>query len=189
MPILILALFSFIIFKKRFLLIVYAFLIIIGLVFLNLFLESIGFNDLHFLNKIIGLYKFGLSADLGSVSYRLEYWMDIYRLFDNPFRFLLGHVNGVSYNAGDGQYVAYVTSFGVPIFFIFIFSIFQIFSNFKYYKFKNSKGYKLFFIAFTLILVTNRYLDYWPNAIIIFLIINHLNLQKHEYWNNQSISI
>ena len=118
-----------------------------------------------------------------------DWEVDINRLFDNPFRFLFGHVNGVSYNAGDGQYVGYLTSFGVPIFFIFIFSIFQIILNFRNYKFTNSIGYKLFFIAFTLILITNRYLDYWPNPIIIFLIINHLNIEKHEYWNNKSISV
>lgn len=189
MPILILLLFSFSIFKKRFLFIIFTFLIIIGLFYLNLFLDTVGFNDLHFLNKIISLYQSGLLADTASVSYRLEYWLDINRLFDNPLKFLFGHVNRASYNAGDGQYVAYLTSFGVPIFFIFIFSFFRILSNFKNQNFINGKGYKLFFIAFTLILLTNRYLDYWPNAIIIFLIINHINLEKHEYWNNQSFSI
>ena len=115
MPILILSLFSFIIFNKRFLFIVLAFLMIIGFFYLTPFLDRIGFNDLHFLNKIFGLTQFGLSADMASVTYRLEYWIDINRLFDNPFRFLFGHVNGVTYNAGDGQYVGYLTSFGVPI--------------------------------------------------------------------------
>tara|TARA_A100001015_G_scaffold254677_1_gene295624 strand:- start:889 stop:2079 length:1191 start_codon:yes stop_codon:yes gene_type:complete len=189
MPILILLIFSFFIFKKKVFILISVLITTIGVFFLDLFLNYLGLQDLHFLAKIEGLYNYGLYADLGSVFYRLEYWKDVYKLFDNPLTFLFGHINGFSYNAGDGQYVAYLTSFGFPIFIIFIFSIFKIVYYFKNYNNETAYRFKLFFIAVLLILLTNRYLDYWPNAIIVFLTINHLSFLNHEYWNNKSISI
>ena len=186
MPIIILFIYSFYIFKKRTIVLMFSLILLIGLVFMDEFLESLGLNDLHFLLKIQGFIGDGFNSDSSNISVRLEYWKDVYKLFENPFVFLFGHVNGVSYNAGDGQYVAYLTSFGFPLFLFFIFSLFKIVYEFKFF---NGLRIKLFFVAFLLILITNRYLDYWPNAIIIFLLINHLNYKKHEYWNNKSISI
>jgi hypothetical protein len=191
MPILIMFILSFFLFKKRNILLILVFFTFVFMIYLNFILESLGLVDIHWFLKLQGLFEYGLSSsnESGSVSYRLEYFKDFYELFENPFVLLFGHVDGVSYNAGDGQYIAYATSFGIPLFFFFIFSLFKIFYEFKFFNFINGFRIKLFFVAFLLILVTNRYLDYWPNAIIIFLLINHLNYKKHEYWNNKSISI
>ncbi len=151
MPILIMVMLSFFIFRKRIIILTGSSLLLIGLVYMDLFLDYFGLVDLHFLIKLNTLFYDGLTSDIGSIFYRLEYWKDIYKLFENPFVFLFGHVDGVSYNAGDGQYIAYLTSFGFPLFLFFIFSVFKIVYEFKYFDFTNSLRFKSFFIAFLVI--------------------------------------
>ena len=173
MPILIMFVLSFFLFKKRhilFFLIIFTFLFY---TYFNYILESLGLQDIHWFLKLQALTEYGFSSsnNSGSVFYRLEYFKDIYKLFDNPFVFLFGHVNSVSYNGGDSQYISYLTSFGFPMFLFFIFSMFKIIYDIKFFV---TFRLKLFFSAFFLILITNRYLDYWPNAIIVFFIINYI---------------
>ena len=89
MPILIMFLLSFLLFKKKN---VFLFLLFFTFLFINYFnyiLESLGLNDIHWFLKLQGLFKYGLttSNSSGSVSYRLEYFKDLYKLFDNPFVF------------------------------------------------------------------------------------------------------
>tara|TARA_B110000879_G_scaffold103590_1_gene139809 strand:- start:9123 stop:10301 length:1179 start_codon:yes stop_codon:yes gene_type:complete len=191
MPILIMFILSFFLYKKRNILLILVSLILFFLIYPDFLLESFRLVDFHWFLKLQSLFEYGLSSsnESASVYYRLEYFKSFYELFENPFVLLFGHVDGVSYNAGDGQYIAYATSFGIPLFFFFLFSLFKIFYESKFFNLANGFRIKLFFVAFLLILVTNRYLDYWPNAIIIFLLINHLNYFKNEYRNNKSISI
>ena len=192
MPILIMFILSFFLYKKRNILLILVSFTFFFLIYLDFLLESLGLVDIHWFLKLQGLYEFGLSSsnESGSVSYRLEYFKDFYELFENPFVLLFGHVNGVSYNAGDGQYIAYVTSFGIPLFFFFLFSLFKIFYESKFFNLINGFRMKLFFVAFLLILVTNRFLDYWPNAIIIFFIINYIHQNKNNkiIFNNKTIT-
>ena len=191
MPILIMLFLSLFIFKKRNISLILAFFTFGFIYYLNPILEFVGLVDFHWFLKLESLFEFGINSSnpTGSVSVRLEYFKDLYKLFDNLLVFLFGHVNGFAYNGGDGQYIAYATSFGIPLFFLFLFSLSRIVYEFKPVTFTNSSRIKLFFLSFILILLTNRYLDYWPNAIIIFLLINHINYKKYEYWNNKSISI
>jgi len=192
MPIIIMFILSFFLFKKRIIFVVLVFFTFLFVSYFNFILEFLGLVDIHWFLKLQGLFDSGLSSSNSSASvfYRLEYFKDLYKLFDNPLVLLFGHVDGVSYNAGDGQYIAYATSFGIPLFFFFLFSLFKIFYESKFFNLINGIRIKLFFVAFLLILVTNRYLDYWPNAIIVFLIINYIHQIKNNkiIFNNKKIA-
>lgn len=136
--------------------------------------------NVHWNYKLEALIEFIKTLDYSntslSISTRIEFFEGVKLLNKDVMTFLTGGVNNTYYNFGDSQMITYVTSFGVPLFLIFVFYLGRL-----YIKAKNT-SLKYFIISFLLILITNRILDYWPIAIIIFISINRIN---YEHRNNK----
>ena len=132
----------------------------------------------HWKLKLEALLFFLNSSDtLGSsasILTRIDFLEDFFTLFENPKSFLIGNINNSFYNSGDSQYVTYATSFGVILFLIFLYYIIKLMRDSYKTKYFN------FFIALTLILVTNRILDYWPIPVLIYLTINRLYYERRN---------
>ncbi len=179
MPILIFLLISIFTFKKINIIASSIVIFTIYYFYIDQVLGFIGLTDLHFLNKFYSLIYitgnfdniYNLSA---SIYYRIDYFKEIFLLFDNVKTFLFGHVNNISYNAGDSQFVSYLTSFGFPLFFFFLFCIYSYHLKLKTLKSTKHITLNFFLISTLFILLTNRFLDYWPNAFIVFFILNYL---------------
>lgn len=132
----------------------------------------------HWKLKLESLLFFLNSSDtLGSsasILTRIDFLEDLFILFENPKSFFIGNINNSFYNSGDSQYVTYATSFGVLLFLIFLYYIVKLVRDSYKTKYFN------FFIALTLILVTNRILDYWPIPILIYLTINRFYYERRN---------
>lgn len=177
MPLLIFILVQFIKLPKKIIFLTLMILFFIGNQ-LNLFLEFL--PDEHWKYKLVSLIDFLQNFDISnsslSISTRIEFFEGIKLLNSDVLTFLFGNVNDTFYNSGDSQYVTYLTSFGIPLFLLFIFALGRLYIKAK------STSLKYFIISFLLILITNRILDYWPIAIIIFISINRV---QYEYRNNK----
>jgi len=132
----------------------------------------------HWKLKLESLLFFLNSSDtLGSsasILTRIDFLEDFFILFENPKGFFIGNINNSFYNSGDSQYVTYATSFGIILFLIFLYYIVKLVRDSYKTKYFN------FFIALTLILVTNRILDYWPIPILIYLTINRFYYERRN---------
>ena len=179
MPILLLIFIQFIKLNKT---IIFSILIIIA--FIGLQIDSIleFLPDEHWKYKLVKLIEFSRTLDYSntslSISTRIDFFNGIKLLGSDVFTFISGGVNNTYYNYGDSQIVTYITSFGVPLFLLFIFSLGKLYNRAK------GSSLKYFTIAFILILLTNRILDYWPISILIFVFINRVN---YEYRNNKQL--
>ena len=99
------------------------FLVLIILFFIgfqiNLFVDFL--PDEHWKFKLVSLIKFIKTSDLSnaslSISSRIEFFEGVKLLNSNTSTFVFGNVNDTYYNSGDSQYVTYITSFGVPLFY------------------------------------------------------------------------
>ena len=177
MPLLVFIIIQFIKLPKKIIFLTLTILFFIGSQ-LDLFFEFL--PDEHWKFKLVALVDFLKNSDVSntnlSISTRIEFFEGIKLLNSDVSTFLFGNVNDTFYNSGDSQYVTYLTSFGIPLFLLFIFALGKL-----YIKAKNT-SLKHFIIAFLLILLTNRILDYWPIAIIIFISINRIN---YDHRNNK----
>lgn len=177
MPILVFILLQFIKLNKKIIFLTLIILFFIGNQ-IDLFLEFL--PDEHYKFKIMALVEFLKTFDASnttlSISTRLEFFEGVRLLKSDVLMFFFGNVNDTFYNSGDSQYVTYLTSFGVPLFLLFILALFELYVKAR------TTSLKYFIIAFSLILFTNRILDYWPVPIIIFISINRLS---YEHRNNK----
>lgn len=177
MPLLVFILIQFIKLPKKIIFLTLMILFFIGSQ-LDLFFGFL--PDEHWKFKLVALVDFLKTFDVSntslSISTRIEFFEGIKLLNSDVLTFLFGNVNDTYYNSGDSQYATYITSFGVPFFLIFIFALGMLYVK------ASITSLKYFIIAFLLILFTNRILDYWPIAIIIFISINRVN---YEYRNNK----
>ena len=130
--------------------------------------------DAYWKYKLVKLIEFTKDLDVSnaskSISVRIDFFESVKLLFSDPYNFLFGGVNNTYYNFGDSQIVTYITSFGIPLFILFVISMCGL-----YYKSRNTK-LKYFVISFILILFTNRIIDYWPVPILIFLVFNRSDI-------------
>ena len=177
MPLLVFILIQFIKLPKK---IIFLTLIILFFIDSQLDLLFEFLPDEHWTFKLQALVDFLKTFDVSntslSISTRIEFFEGIKLLNSDVSTLLFGNVNDTFYNSGDSQYVTYLTSFGIPLFLIFIFALGKLYIRAKI------TSLKYFIIAFLLILITNRILDYWPIAIIIFISINRVN---YEHRNNK----
>ena len=178
MPILIFLFIVFLSLSKK--LKIFVFVLLGGLVyFLDEALEFL--PQYHWKMKLQALLNFFSNYDISetsaSIYTRLEFFNEVFLIFENPQTFLFGNINGTYYNSGDSMLVTYLTSFGVPIFTIFLIGIIKVLRD--SYKTK----YFYFFLACLLMMLTNRIFDYWPVSIIFFLTLNLLKREnEHSHY-------
>lgn len=178
MPILLFFLIQFIKLKK-----IYLFTILVSFFVLfskiEYFLEFL--PDAYWKYKLVKLIDFSKDLDVSnaskSISVRIDFFESFNLLFSDLYSILFGGVNNTYYNFGDSHIVTYITSFGIPLFILFVISMFGL-----YFKSRNTK-LKYFVISFILILFTNRILDYWPVPVLIFLVFNRSDI----YFKNNNL--
>jgi hypothetical protein len=180
MPILLFFLLQFIKLKKKYLFtILFSFFVLFSKI--EYFLEFL--PDAYWKYKLVKLIEFSKDLDVSnaskSISVRIDFFESVNFLFLDLYSFLFGGVNNTYYNFGDSQIVTYITSFGIPLFILFVISIFGL-----YFKSRNTK-LKYFVISLILILFTNRILDYWPVPVLIFLVFNRSDV----YSKNNNLKI
>jgi hypothetical protein len=178
MPILLFFLLQFIKLKKRY---IFTSLVLFFIIAskIEYFLEFL--PDAYWKYKLVKLIDFTKDLDVSnaskSISVRIDFFESVKLLFSDPYNFLFGGVNNTYYNFGDSQIVTYITSFGIPLFILFVILMFGL-----YYKSRNTK-LKYFVISFILILFTNRIIDYWPVPVLIFLVFNRSDI----YFKNNNL--
>jgi len=106
----------------------------------------------------------------GSVSARLEIHQLTYNaLRDEPWRLLVGHLQGQVYWPLDSQMLAYLGSFGIAMLLGFL-SIHLLWTHRAWTNARNDGGFSFVaLLLFSLIFLTNRILDYFPVASMYFL--------------------
>ncbi len=108
-----------------------------------------------------------------SVSQRIEMHERTFRgLAVDPLGLIIGHLKGLPYWPMDSQLLTYLGSFGAPFLILFL-SLHTYWMVCAWRKRRNDNGFTLFCLfIFGLIFMTNRVLDYFPVAIIYFIIIS-----------------
>jgi hypothetical protein len=132
----------------------------------------------HSLFKLFALYSL-FSAEAGgeslSVSGRLDYNLaGLKMLWEFPSAIIFGHPNFLPMYNGDGHFIAFLVTFGLPFFVCFIFV--NLYVSFKHLNSKDplkrfSAVIIFIYIAF---FATNRILDYWPAALVYLMAFSFL---------------
>lgn len=154
------------------------FLIFILLVAVIFLMTEISLPDVQpifqfLLHKLMGFADFlgfvDYETDAASVSVRLGVHERAAYIFNDQWvSMLLGHPYFISYDKNDSQILTYALSFGIPLMIIFM----LLNLRFLYLAFHmREKFYFVFFTSFFLIFATNRILDYFPIALIYFLMV------------------
>lgn len=108
-----------------------------------------------------------------SVSQRIEMHEQTFNGFAiDPLSLIVGHLKGLPYWPMDSQLLTYLGSFGVPFLILFL-SLHAYWMLCGWRRRESDDGFTLLSLCiFGLIFVTNRILDYFPVAIIYFIIIS-----------------
>ena len=115
-----------------------------------------------------------------SVSQRVEMHKQTFvEIAAAPFDLVWGHLGGLPYWPMDSQLLTYLGSFGIP--FVGIFLLLHIHWTVCAWRVRHiDKGFGLLSLSiFGLIFVANRIFDYYPTAIIYFLIVASV-LKRHS---------
>lgn len=110
-----------------------------------------------------------------SVSGRIEYTLGAIKLLkENPWSIIFGHPNMLPMYTGDGQWVSFIVTYGLPL------TIFFIYQNVKNVIFGLKSNDENLLIAshiiiyFSFFFITNRIIDYWPMAFLYFFATTYL---------------
>ena len=167
MPLLV---FTFIQFTKLNVKIIFLVLIILFFIGFQIDLFVDFLPDEHWKFKLVSSNEFIKTSDLSnaslSISSRIEFFEGVKLLNSNISTFVFGNVNDTYYNSGDSQYVTYITSFGVPLFLLFISSLIKLYINAK------SRSLKYFGLSLVLIFFTNKF--FFGNANNFYIYKNKL---------------
>ena len=154
-------------------------LLFLGLMTLLTLSASNFFPVTHILGKLDAVLTFlsnGDSSGSLSVSSRLNYYLDgLNLLFEFPSAILFGHPNGILFYSGDGLYIYYLVSFGLPVFFYFIVSNLVLFKKAIDSKNKINSFLGITLGIYLIYFSTNRILDYWPAAFPYLLALVYLS--------------
>jgi hypothetical protein len=99
------------------------------------------------------------------------------RTFDaiqvNPLSLIFGHLQGLPYWPMDSQFLTYLGSFGAPFLILFL-SLHLYWTIRAWRKRNNDNGFAVVsFFVFGFIFAINRILDYFPVAIIYFILVSN----------------
>ena len=151
------------------------------------FLYNDDFSQLVFIEHkikaagaLIGLVDYDVDSS-ASVSQRVAIHEQTFTaIAHDPFRLIYGHLEGKQYWPMDSQYLTYLGSFGVIMLAGFLMLNF-IWLRYSIYD-RNKNGIFNFFalLIFCLIFFTNRILDYFPVAIIYFMLISMVTQTRRQ---------
>lgn len=144
----------------------------------SIYLSDMIENNLSFLQhklsavgSFVGAVDYDTTSAL-SVSLRQEIHDQTFGiLYDEPWRFIVGHFSGLVYWPVDSQVLTYLGSFGG--FALILFVLLHLHWLVRGYNCRKNDGYFSWYIllVFFAIFFTNRILDYFPIASLYFLII------------------
>ena len=132
----------------------------------------------HAIDKFIGIMVFDLddiNSAPASLSLRMEYLIGGLTLIEkSPLSLIFGHPNFLPIYNGDGLWISFVVSFGVPLTLYFLIVNLMLLyrgitSQNRQFKFSGA----LIFVSLCFF-TTNRILDYWPAAFLYFLAFTYL---------------
>lgn len=129
-------------------------------------------HKLKAVGALIGLVDYDVDSS-ASVSLRVEiHQQTATAIAQDPLRLIYGHLEGKQYWPMDSQILTYLGSFGVIMLFVFL----ALYFVWLRYSIRNRSVDGIFCLSalllFGLIFFTNRILDYFPMAIIYFIIIS-----------------
>jgi hypothetical protein len=127
----------------------------------------------HAYMKFQGVIKYVFMAQEGgtaSISVREEYTAQgLLLLSESPLGIIFGHPDFLPFYSGDGFYIALLVTIGLPITFLFL--ICNLIAVYR--GFKEDDSLSIFsayvVLAFLVLFVTNRILDYWPAGFVYVL--------------------
>ena len=131
-------------------------------------------HKLNAVGALIGLMDYDVDSS-ASVSLRVAIHEQTFTaIAQDPFRLIYGHLEGKQYWPMDSQFLTYLGSFGVIILAGYIFLHITWLRDAIRSRNRNINGVFNFFalLIFGLIFFTNRILDYFPVAIIYFMLIS-----------------
>lgn len=135
--------------------------------------EQVGFIE-HKLNAagaLIGLVEYDVESS-ASVSQRVEMHEQTFSaIAESPMRLLWGHLEGLPYWPMDSQLLTYLGSFGTPM--LVLFGALHLWWLLRAWRVRRSDaGFSAVALAlFGLIFTTNRILDYFPVALLYFMLV------------------
>lgn len=142
-------------------------------------LYNTGFSQIVFIEHklkavgaLIGLVDYDVDSS-ASVSLRVEiHEQTAAAIAQDPLRLIYGHLEGKQYWPMDSQILTYLGSFGIIMLFIFV-VLYLIWLRYSIRNRNVDGAFNLFaLLLFGLIFFTNRILDYFPMAIIYFILIS-----------------
>ena len=149
--------------------------------------EDILFQDFgaarHAFMKVEGLMDVIFSGSsiggVGSIEGRQEFMMEAMQMLsDNPISIIFGHPDFMPFYSGDGFHIALLVTIGLPAMILFFIShLVGVYRGLGENKpLSNFAAYVL--VSFTLLLFSNRILDYWPAGLIYMVVLAYL-LRDH----------
>jgi hypothetical protein len=126
-------------------------------------------HKLRAAGALLGFGSYDVESS-GSVSARLEIHQLTYgAVRDEPWRLLVGHLQGQVYWPMDSQVLTYLGSFGIAMLLAFL-SIHLLWTRRAWLSAKDDGGFSFVaLLLFSLVFLTNRILDYFPVATVYFL--------------------
>jgi hypothetical protein len=126
-------------------------------------------NKLRAAGALLGFVSYDVDSS-GSVAGRLEIHQRTYdAMRDQPWRVLVGHLQGQTYWPMDSQILTYLGSFGVAMLLAFLL-IHTLWTRRALLGAKGDGGFGLVaLLLFSFVFLTNRILDYFPVASLYFL--------------------
>jgi hypothetical protein len=146
--------------------------------------EDILFGDFgstqHAFMKVKGLIEIIFTGSagevgVGSIEGRQEFMMQaIQMLSDHPISLIFGHPDFIPFYSGDGFHIALLVTIGLPATILFFIShLVAIYRGLRENKpLSNFAAYTL--VTLTLLLFSNRILDYWPAGLIYMVVMAYL---------------
>ena len=148
--------------------------LVFSIEFLDVNLEDL-LGMAHAIGKIQGLLSLlDAGVQIGSVNGRLDYLKEGLNLIkDNPGSLLVGHPDSLQMFNGDGTWISFIVTHGVP--FTLLFQLSNLYLIFRSARCPKIEFVFSFFVLnmFQVFFITNRILDYWPAGFLYLLVFSY----------------
>ena len=153
-------------------------LIILFIFGFNLLSVIIEFEPvIHVLKKTSEL----MMGNADNVLVRINFIKETWKLLEeNPLSIIFGHPNLLSFWTGDGFFLTFLGTLGLPALLLFVISNFYLFYGGIIKKTPLNQFASYTIIVYMSFFSANRILDYWPSGLIYLLVFNYLS-RKDEY--------
>lgn len=139
-------------------------------------------HKLNAVGALIGLIDYDVDSSASVAQRMAMHDTTFVAIADAPVQLLWGHLEGLAYWPMDSQLLTYLGTFGAP--FLVFFIIFHLYWMWLAWRVRQvDNGFALLTLSlFGLIFTTNRILDYFPIAILYFLVVmSVLHIESTNY--------